>query len=312
MTTPLHPTFGPRARRRAGTRARGAVRRSIVVAALAAALAVGPAANARGCGPSDIIGVGSLGHLDDDGALTLELTASASPIDPLTVTLLVFADGVLTSSGGPLDLPCGEPVVVTTPATSLAHALHWTLMHRPAVSPLFDGLDPDDVLARYADGLPPGSWPVFVDAPLLRTAAAIPFTPRLPSPVRAVEVGPGLWLDDRVALLDDHLGVREDRIARVPVGEPVPFRVHYTPGTSGAGQMLVTCLLDEGQMMAFDGAPFRVVEIPTHHLLELDGVVTLARPGWHRLHCLLLSDEPGREPPTLPRPLDALFLWGDD
>jgi hypothetical protein len=113
-------------------------------------------------------------------------------------------------------------------------------------------------------------------------------------------------------LLDAERRPREDRLARVPVGASVPFRVQYTPGETGGGRLLVTCLLDERQVEAFDGEPFRVVEVPTHHLLELDGVVTLPRSGWHRLHCLLLSDQPGLDPPTLPRPLDALFLWGDD
>jgi len=308
---PCLGTLAPHALRRVGTGGSHCARRSLVAAAFALTLAIGASANAAGCGPSDIIGIGSRGHLGDDGALTLELTATASPIDPLTVTVLVFVDGVLSAGSGALDLPCDETVVVTTPPSPVVHAVHWTLMHRPAVSPLFEGLEPELVLGRYAAGLPPGAWPVFVDAPVLRTRGGIPFAPATSTPVRAVEVGPDLWVEDRVVLVDDDLNARDDRLARLPVGAPAPFRVHYTPGEHGAGRLLVTCLLDERQVEAFDGEPFRVVEVPTHHLLELDGVVTLPRPGWHRLHCLLLSDEPGSEPPTLPRPLDALFLWGD-
>lgn len=299
----------PHPPRRVGVARRASITRAGLTAAIA--LALGTTSHAAACGPSDIIGIGSVGHLAEDGRLMLELTASAAPIDPLTVTLLVFVDGVLTPTGIPLDLPCDEPVVMATHATHVSHAVHWTLMHRPPVSPLFDGLAPEEVLARYADTLPPGAWPVFVDAPLLRPSDAQPFEGPLPSPVRAVEVGPDLWIEDRVVLLDDEGSVDARRLVRVPVGRPVAFRVHYTPGAAGAGPLLVTCLLDERQLPAFDGAPFRVVAVPMHHLLELDGIVTLPRPGWHRLHCLLLSDEPGREPPTLPRPLDALFLWGD-
>jgi hypothetical protein len=46
-------------------------------------------------------------------------------------------------------------------------------------------------------------------------------------------------------------------------------------------------------------------------LLEVDGTVIVPEPGWHRLHCHLLPEPTGERPITWPRPLLALYLWGE-
>ena len=303
----------PAPRRRGGVPRAAARPRHALTALLIAALVVlaggaQAAPPADGCGRPDRIGLASRAELTAAGALRLALTVTDAPIDPLTVRPLVFVDGRLRFDAGPLRLPCRVELGWTTPPTGVAHAVHWTLFPWPMVPPTLAALTPDEALLRYAGREPPGLYP-WADVELLRPAGAGPAAGT--APVRGRAAPPGALVDDRVEVLAPDGAPLDARLVRAPAGRLLAFRLRFLAGEFGAGSALATCLLDERQLEAFDGRPWRAATVAAGHLLEIDGAVVVPGPGWHRLHCLLLPDAPGERPRTLPRPLLAVYLWGD-
>jgi hypothetical protein len=303
------PLPAPRRREGFPRRLRGPTRAGIVAATLLALGSVGSAEPpVADCGHPGAIGLASHARLDDEGALTLALTLTDGPMDPLVVRPLVFADGVLLPAAGPVELPCRSAVAWSTPPTGARHAVHWTVVPWDPLPPALARLTVSEAQARYAERAPPGIYP-WADVELLRPAGAEPGP-------RPLALSGRSWagadpIDDRVDGIDPGGVAVAARLLPVTVGRPVAFRLRYLAGTLGAGPLTATCLLNERQIDAFAGSPLRHAAVEADQLLEIDGTVVVPGPGWHRLHCHLLPDPPGERPITWPRPLLALYLWGE-
>jgi hypothetical protein len=303
------PLPAPRRREGFPRRLRGPTRAGIVAATLLALGSVGSAEPpVADCGHPGAIGLASHARLDDEGALTLALTLTDGPMDPLVVRPLVFADGVLLPAAGPVELPCRSAVAWSTPPTGARHAVHWTVVPWDPLPPALARLTVSEAQARYAERAPPGIYP-WADVELLRPAGAEPGP-------RPLALSGRSWagadpIDDRVDGIDPDGVAVAARLLPVTVGRPVAFRLRYLAGTLGAGPLTATCLLNERQIDAFAGSPLRHAAVEADQLLEIDGTVVVPGPGWHRLHCHLLPDPPGERPITWPRPLLALYLWGE-
>jgi len=280
---------------------------------MALALALGGAAWAEpsaACGRPGFIGLASTATPQPDGSLRLVLTITDAPVDPLPLLPAVFADGVLLETGGPIALACGAAHAWEAEAAfaRATHAVHWTLLPWPPVPPALLALGPEEAAARYATRLPPGLGP-WSDVALLRPEGALPRPRPAMAPARDDRSAPVQLVDDAVTWWGD-----EDdraRLARAATGATLRFRLSYLAGPRGAGPVVATCLLDGRQIAAFEGAPTHDAVAITDRLLELVGEVTVPGPGWHRLQCLLLPDDPGERPSTWPRPLQAAYLWGE-
>lgn len=302
-------------RREGGTlgtprRRRDRIRTAAVVATTLLAVGHGWSAEppSAGCGRPGAIGIASHAHLDEAGVLTLALTLTDGPMDPLSVRPLVFSDGLLLPATAPIDLPCRTEVAWTTAPTGARHAVHWTVVPWEPLPPAIARMTASEARARYARQAPPGLYP-WADVELLRPAGAEP-GPRPDVLLGRTWDGPDP-VDDRVDGIDSDGVAVAARLLQVEVGRPTSFRVRYLAGTLGAGPLTVTCLLGERQVAAFDGAPVRHALVEAGELLEVDGTVEVPGPGWHRLHCHLLPEPPGERPITWPRPLLALYLWGE-
>jgi hypothetical protein len=293
---------------------RGGAALGLALALLAVGAPARAAPPAPPCGPPGVIGLGSRIDWRDGGAVEVGVTLTAAPVGQVAVWPLLFVDGHLRDEARPLALPCGVEVVVGTPPLAARHAVHWTLLPWPPVAPGFAALHPDDVARRAEPRDPPGLFP-WSDVATLRPPGARPAPRAAPAPTptpdaaRADPAGP--LDDDRVLLVGSDGAPFAGRWARAPLGRPLPFRVRYAVGALGAGPALATCLLDERQIPAFDGEVVRAVDLVAGEVWTVDGVATLDRAGWQRLHCLLLPDDPGERPDTWPRPLLGLYLWGD-
>jgi hypothetical protein len=310
---PLRPV--PSAPRR-GDGLRGAARRAAVVAvttvlAWATAQAPGDAASFA-CG--DLAGVGLLadGGLRPDGTLAATWTLIAAPTSPLVQRPLVFADGRLVADLGPVAFPCGQPVALELRDLAPEHAVHWLLHGWPPVPSDLARLGFEEARAAYAGRFPPGTFAI-ADVGFARPAGGRPSTG---APVRTRPMPPGALVDDRVEVPPEALdpsGIDgaggADRWVRAPVGADLPIRIVYEAPDDA--EVLATCLLDGVQVAAFGGAAARPARLSAGGLLEVDGRVRVPDPGWHRLHCLLLPDaaEGGADHP--PRPLQALYVWGE-
>jgi hypothetical protein len=303
----------PRRRRRGGASAPPCRRLAAgwLAATIGAAAVFGGEAAAAPpdrCGRPGLVGLGSHAELSAAGALSLSLTLTDGPIDPLPVRALVFVDGVLRAGGPDLELPCGREIAWSTPPTGALHALHWTLMPWPAVPPALAALAPDEASIRFGDRGPPGLYP-WADVELLRPLGASPAGRSDPVTLRPAPAGE--LSDDRVDVLGTDGAPLAERMVRVAVRQPIGFRLRYLAGELGGGALIATCLLDGRQLDAFAGRPFVAGIAAVGYLLEIDGEVEVPEPGWHRLHCLLLPDVPGERPATWPRPLLSVYLWGD-
>jgi hypothetical protein len=313
LATPLRTV--PSAPRR-GDGLPGVARRTAVLALAVAgawATAQGPVDAAPvPCG--DLAGIGFLtdGGLRPDGTLTATWTLIASPIGTLVQRPLVFVDGRLVADLGPVAFPCGQPVALELRDLAPAHAVHWLLHGWPPVPSDLAPLGFEEARAAYAGRFPPGTF-ALADVGFARPTGGRPAAGAL---VRTRPLPPGALVDDRVEVPPgalDPSGVDgaggADRWVRARVGAELPIRIVYEAPDDAA--VLATCLLDGGQVAAFDGAVVRPVHLSAGGLLEVDGRVRVPAPGWHRLHCLLLPDaaEGGADHP--PRPLLALYVWGD-
>ena len=308
---PRRPWWAPSPRW--STVALAAWRAVVLVAALAGVAGASPP-----CGQPGLIGLASTAELTSAGDLVASLTLTDAAVASLSVLPRVFVDGLAVASGGPLALSCGEEVAWSLPAGRLGrveHAVHWTVLPWPPVAPAVAALDADEALARYADRAPPGLYP-WSDVGLLRPPGARPWPPA-PSAGGPAASGPEAGVppfdlvDDAVEWVVEGDDRRLARLARGPVGATQRFALRYLPGRRGGGPMVATCLLDDRQVPAFDGRPFVLVEAVAGRLVALEGAVVVPGPGWHRLQCLLLPDDPGERPIAWPRPLVAAYLWGD-
>jgi len=280
----------------------------VLVAALA-----GVAGASAPCGQPGLIGLARTVELTSAGDLVASLTLTDAAVPSLSVLPQVFVDGLAVAAGGPLALACGEEVRWSVPAGRIGrveHAVHWTVLPWPPVAPTVAALDADEALARYGDRSPPGLYP-WSDVVLLRPPGARPW-PRASSATGPEAGGPPTDLvDDAVEWVVGGGERRHARLSRGPVGATQRFVLRYLPGQLGGGPLVATCLLDDRQVPAFDGRPFVLVDAAAGRLVALEGDVVVPGPGWHRLHCLLLSDDPGERPTAWPRPLVAAYLWGD-
>ncbi|MDF1523006.1 MAG: hypothetical protein P1P87_09335 [Trueperaceae bacterium] len=293
----------------------GARRAALVALALAGAWATAQApADAAPVACGDLAGVGLLadGGLRPDGTLAATWTLIAAPTGTLVQRPLVFVDGRLVADLGPVAFPCGQPVALELRDLAPAHAVHWVLHGWPPVPSDLMPLGFDEARAAYAGRFPPGTF-ALADVGFARPAGGLPASG---APVRTRPMPPGALVDDRVEVPAEDLdpsGVDgaggADRWVRAPVGADLPIRIVYEAPDDAA--VLATCLLDGEQVAAFDGAVVRPAHLSAGGLLEVDGRVRVAAPGWHRLHCLLLPDAADGGADHPPRPLLALYLWGE-
>jgi hypothetical protein len=243
------------------------------------------------------------------GGLRATWTLVAAPISAPELRPLVFVDGRLRVDFGPVPFPCDVPVEVEAPDLGARDAVHWLLHGWPPVPSALRALGFEEARAAYATRLPPGTF-AFADVGFARPAGGRP---------RATEVtaahASAALVDDRVEVVPTALPADgrdgrggADRLVRAPVGAELPVRI--VVAASDAARVLATCLLDGVQVDAFAGAPTRAARLVPGAVLELDGVVRVPGPGWHRLHCLLLPDDADPDTPAPPRPLSALYLWG--
>ncbi len=260
------------------------------------------------CGTLD--GVGFVGDGALEGShLRASWTLVAAPVAAPVLRPLVFVDGVLGVDFGPVAFPCDRTVFVDAPDLQARDAVHWLLHGWPPVPSALAALGFEEARDAYAARLPPGTFS------LADVGFARPIGGRPRPTVATVVAAPRALVNDRVevpasALPADGRDGRggADRLVRAPVGAELPMRVVYA--ASDAALVLVTCLLDGVQVPAFGGAPALAARLEPGGLLELDGVVRVPGPGWHRLHCLLLPDDADPSTPAPPRPLSALYLWG--
>ncbi len=301
--TPLAP-LAPR--RRGG---------ALVVALLLATWSVGqadPASAGRSaptpCGTLDGLGLVAEGALVGDD-LRATWTLVAAPVEAPVLRPLVFVDGVLRADFGPVAFPCDRSVSVDAPDLGARDAVHWLLHGWPPVPSALTSLGFEEARVAYAARVPPGTFAL----------ADVGFDRPIGGRPRASEAtatgAAGALVEDRVevppwALPSDGRDGRggDDRLVRAPVGALLPIRIVYA--APDAARVLATCLLDGVQVPVFAGAPALAARLEPGGLLELDGVVEVPGPGWHRLHCLLLPDDADPATPAPPRPLSALYLWG--
>jgi hypothetical protein len=287
-------------------------RRGLAAALVAASAGAGghgsAAASARGLRSARPRRPRQPGRAGPGGALTLALTLTDGPLDPLPVRPLVFVDGVLRADDGVLELPCGREVVWSTPPTGARHAVHWTVMPWPPVPPALAALTP----RRGADALrrsrAAGAVPVGRRGAAAAGGGGAP--PPTPIPSRPGRRRPGRRATT-ASTCSGPTATPSPRAGSGARGAAVGFRLRYLAGELGAGPLLATCLLDGRQLDAFAGRAVVAATAAAGHLLEIDGVVVVPGPGWHRLHCLLLPDVAGERPATWPRPLLAAYLWGE-
>lgn len=324
MTRPSTPPPTP-ARQRRGARRRARRAATLAAGLVLASMAAGLAQPAPGgdpaaptaptapppprCGDLPGFGIVQRGALAPDGRLELAWTLFAAPRTEVRMRPLVFVDGRLTADLGPVDLACATPTARRVAGLAPRSAVHWLLHGWPPVPTELAALGYVEAVAAFAERQPPG-----VFAPADVGWHRVPGAPALAA--GGARVRPGSRAGD--ALVEDQVAVRGagfrpggagGRLVRAPVGERVPIRATYV--APDAADALLTCLLDGVQVDAFDGAPWRAVRLEPGALLVVDGSVPVPAPGWHRLHCLLLPDGAAPDPDEPPRPLLALYLWGD-
>ena len=304
MTRPSRAPSTPR--RRGG---------ALAVALLVASWSVAqgdPGAAAR-AGATPCGAVAGLGFVAEGGLVGDHLRATwtlvVAPVEAPVLRPLVFVDGVLATDFGPVAFPCDRPVSVDAPDLGARDAVHWLLHGWPPVPSALDALDFDEARAAFATRLPPGTF-ALADVGFDRPAGG-----RARTSQATTTDGAGALVEDRVevppaSLPPDGRDGRggDDRLVRAPVGALLPIRIVYA--APGAARVLATCLLNGAQVPAFAGAPTLAARLAPGELLELEGAVRVPGPGWHRLHCLLLPDDPDPATPSPPRPLSALYVWG--
>ena len=301
------PPLAPSTPRRRGS--------ALAVALLLAtwSVAQGDPGSAARAGATPCGTVAGLGFVAEGGLLGDHLraiwTLLVAPVEAAVLRPLVFVDGVLAADLGPVAFPCERPVSVDVPDLGARDAVHWLLHGWPPVPTALDALGFDEARAVYATRLPPGTF-ALADVGFDRPTGGLPRT------IEATTRGDaGALVEDRVevppaALPPDGRDGRggDDRLLRAPVGALLPIRIVYA--APGAARVLATCLLNGVQVRAFAGAPTLAARLAPGELLELEGAVRVPGPGWHRLHCLLLPDDPDPATPAPPRPLSALYVWG--
>jgi hypothetical protein len=275
------------------------------------------------CGRSDGIGAFYDAHIGADTTFTLTLNLTDSPHAPLALQPLLFVDGVLQvgEDATAITLPCGEAQTWRHP---LAHAhtiVHWSLAPLPWIDPLLAGLDLEHVWRTFAEQpLPQREGWVSVNPIRMRDAPTAPITRQQPlwgfPPIATATRYGGhadVWEDGIVWIADGTQPVvnvtAEGTLARAKVGGQQPFMVRFLPGRLGAGAVALTCLLNGIQIPAFEGALLAPAVARAGEAVRWLGSVTVASPGWQRLHCYLLPEVTSGE--AWPRPLMAAYLWGD-
>lgn len=317
-----HPAIGPAPARRAppGRRTDRVVRATrgalVLVAALSAfVVGQGDAASPMSptaCGEEPGFGVVARSTFTEPGRLALSWTLFAAPVPALLARPLVFVDGRLAVDLGPTRLVCDREtrreLTGLDPDASSVHAL---LHGWPPVPSDLQGMSFDEARRAYADVWPPGTY-AMADVEWWRPSA-------VPAPeasrVDASPAPPGALIEDRVDAWPEasdrprRFAPAGPRLVRAPVGTEVPIRLTYA--SFEAGLVLATCLLDGVQVPAFDGEVARRARLVPDGVLEMEGSVRVPAAGWHRLHCLLLPDDPEPTPFVPPRPLAALYVYGD-
>ncbi len=266
-----------------------------------------------GCGDPAFFGVATLGHLADDGTLTLTWTLFTAPVSTARMRPLVFVDGRLAVDLGPVDLPCEEEVVRTVADLAPEASVHAVLHNWPPVPSDLVGLSFEEAVEAYTLLWPPGTFAP-ADVEFWRPVGAV-VVPDETIVSASRPVRPGEVPDDRVEARPGPQNPQPvadpaDRLVRAPIGSILPIRLTYLAPDDA--YVRATCLLDGAQVAAFDGEVTRAARLEAGRVLELTGEVPVPGPGWHRLHCLLLPDD-ARPDPYLPlRPILALYVWGDD
>lgn len=273
-------------------------------------------AMAQACGAVQGLGIATTTRLwAEDDAHVLEMTAElfAAPLAPQRFRPLVLVDGRLAHDLGPQTLPCEAEVAWRTPPLQVRQGVHWFLVRWPEVPEELAALD----LAQAASAFgaqPPATHP-WGDAELRRPAGApLSVVPRRPGEgFRWREATLEDRQDDLIAVLDAAGEPLPDRLVALRVGEARTFRVRYLAfGEAGPDEaLLLVCFAGGRQLEAFGGRPALPVAVRPGRVMEADGQVTVDRPGWHRLHCMLLADGEGEAPASAPRPLRNLYLWAE-
>lgn len=291
------------------------VRIAVTLAILAAVVTA--FAESEPCPPYDGFGFATIALPRPDGGVDLEWRLLAAPIYPLPLQPALFFDGVASDAGGPIELDCQEAFTFRVDAAQVAavrHAIHATVLPHPTIPRALAALDPEVARAAYAQALPPGVEP-WADVEWFAPPGALPWPLDRSEPPRDPDtpvVWPTRYADG--SLVPDAVsfdGRAVERIARGRIGEEIAFDVTFDPSRSTAGSVAVTCLLDGRQIPAFDGAPYALRLLRHGEALFLPGRVTIAREGWQRLQCLMLSDQAAIGPYVWPRPLLAAYVWGD-
>lgn len=269
---------------------------------------------AQPCGAVQGLGIATTTRLlAEDGGQVLEMTAElfAAPLAPQRFRPLVLVDGRLANDQGQQLLPCGAELTWRTPPLTVQQGVHWFLVRWPEVPEALSALDFGQAVATFG-AQPPATRP-WGDAELRRPVGASPSPRRVGDGFRWREATPDDQEDDLIVILDAAGEPQPDRLVRLRVGEAANLRVRYLGfGDDGTDEaMLLVCFAGGRQLDAFDGRPALPVAARPGWVMEADGQVVVDRPGWHRLHCMLLEDAEGEAPAGAPRPLRNLYLWAE-
>jgi hypothetical protein len=284
------------------------------------ALQVAPLAYAEevlDCRPFDGFGFSTIGIPHDDGGLAIEWQLLAAPTYPLPLQPILFLDGIVHEALAPIELDCGETFTLRLDpeqVAALRHVAHVTVIPHPPVPAAFAALTPQEAFLRYAAAFPPDVDP-WADVERYAPDHGLPW-PLDRTPIPADPAHPPIWptrFPDGSLLPD---GVSFDgnvnrRLTRARVGEVIDFEITFDPSPASAGSVAITCLLDDRQIAAFDGALVTLRMLRYGEPLRLPAQLTLDRAGWQRLQCMMLSDEGVFGPYVWPRPLWAGYVWGE-
>lgn len=261
-------------------------------------------------------------QLAEERSFTPILELTDAPSAPLAVLPLLFVDGLLHPTTPPTKLPCQQVQRLEWRDLTVERSLHWLLLALPTVPANLAATPIEQVWEAYADRPAPGVRPILFQelyrpspsdgegvAPERFEGVSDPAVEVLPP--APLELDALRWVPRDGVLAEADITAR-GTIARSRVGAEVPFELDYFVSESAFGPLIVTCLLDQQQVAPFEGRVLLPLTVEFGTSIRVSGSVRAEQPGWSRLQCFMLTDDPQLETYThWPRPIDAAYLWVD-